>query len=480
MKQTTFSNFLLNLVNESIMSGEVPKNWKTSVINPIPKVNNPAPAEEYRPINMLPITEKILESAIKSQLMAFIDKHNILIDQQSGFRKSHSCETAINLMLAKWMDDIQADKEILAIFLDFKRAFETIDRVLLLDKLKRIGFDDGALRWFTNYLSDRTQCVKIGDAFSSQREVKIGLVQGSILSPILFVLYINDINSILHHSSINLFADDTTLSVADKNPEVARIKLMEDLSILEDWLRFNKLALNVNKTCFFLINNKRNSSEEIELSINSEQIKQVRAVKYLGVKIDEKLSFLPHHCYIKSKLTKKLGLMRRINDKLSKESRLTFYKTIVAPHLDFCSTILFLLSDQQLEELQRVQNKFMRLILKTSREAHINDMLQQLNISSVREQIHKNTINFLFKVEQKIAPRYLDERMITRETTCNYPIRSGLLFELPKYKKTLTQNSLFYKGIKMYNNFLSSTKITDYDSFFIESLKYVKSMNRRN
>lgn len=193
MKEENFAIFLLDFVNESIEKSEMPKNLKTSVINPIPKTSNPTMAEDFRPINMLPVIEKIIEIVVKNQLLAFIEENNLLIAQQSGFRKKHSCETAINLMLSDW---IMAN---------------------MIEKLRLYGADENAIKWFHSYLSDRKQQVKIDQTYSECRDVNVGLPQGSVLSPVMFVLYINDINKVLKHSRVNLFADDTAISISEKN-----------------------------------------------------------------------------------------------------------------------------------------------------------------------------------------------------------------------------------------------------------------------
>jgi Reverse transcriptase (RNA-dependent DNA polymerase) len=474
MKDASFANFLLNFVNDCIEESEMPINMKTSIINPIPKKPNPMLPEDYRPINMLPIIEKILEIAVKNQLVAFIDENDMLIRQQSGFRKAHSCETAINLLLANWMSDLHESKEIIAVFLDFKRAFETIDRENMLAKLKIYGGDEKTIRWFRSYLSDRQQQLKIDDYITECHPTKIGLPQGSVLAPILFVIYINDIDKILQHSTVNLFADDTALSVADVDPVIAAHKMNEDLNRLEDWLRFNKLALNIKKTNFLHISNKTNSPK-FQLKINGEEIIKVKDVKYLGVKIDDKLKFTTHFHYIKAKMSKKLGLLRRIAGKLTKQSKVTFYKTIIGPHLDYCATILFLLNKTQIEELQKIQNKCMRILLIAKKETHIVDMLEKLEFLSVSQRIHANTLKFFYKIENSLCPNYLAERLVRRSLTTNYCMRSGETFNIPNYKSTVTQNSLFFKGTQLFNQFKKKNHYSNLEEFLKKTNLYVKS-----
>lgn len=251
-----------------------------------------------------------------------------------------------------------------------------------------------------------------------------------------------------------MFADDTVMFIADKNVKVAYAKMTSDLEKLDDWLKYNKLALNLTKTNYMLITNKRKSTTTSEtLHIENREIKKTSCVKYLGVLLDDKLSFIPQNEYIRAKLNKKLGLLRRISSKLTKESKLTFYKSIVAPHFDYCSSILFLLTDSQIADLQIIMNKFMRIILVANRETHIEDMLRSLNVLSVQQRIKYNVIKIFCKMERGLVPEYLMEKLVRREENLSYAIRTGHVFMLQKYNKTINQRSLFYKGLKMYNNF---------------------------
>jgi hypothetical protein len=150
-------------------------------------------------------------------------------------------------------------------------------------------------------------------------------------------------------------------------------------------------------------------------------------------------------------MNKKLGLLRRINDKLDKNSKIIYYKSIFLPHLDYCSSILFLLNKGQISELQKIQNKFLRLILRAKRDKHVEDMLDELIFLSVDEKIKLNVLTFIFKMEHELAPDYLNEKIIKVNELLNYNTRSGNLVALPKFHTSCSQNSLFYKGVSLYN-----------------------------
>lgn len=208
-------------------------------------------------IGTLPTLEKLIEYEVKEQLQQFIDKNNILVPQQSGFRVAHSCETALNLIISDWQEAREKGYSIVIVFLDLKRAFETLDRELLLAKLDKYGIRNTEHKWFQSYLTDRTQTTKCGDQLSSAAVTSYGVPQGSILGPILFILYINDIVNSVKYCNISLFADDTILYCAGSDLGDVLNKINSDLESINKWLNFNKLKLNMEKTLFMIISNKK-------------------------------------------------------------------------------------------------------------------------------------------------------------------------------------------------------------------------------
>ena len=442
---------LLGLINESLQTGHVPQIWKESLVIPIQKVAGTIKAEEFRPINMLHTLEKILELAVKGQLLQYLNSNGLLIPEQSGYREGHSCETALNLVLAKWKENIERKDTIVAVFLDLKRAFETISRPLLLQTIKRFGITSTAYKWFENYLCDRTQRTIFNDFTSDPIRNTLGVPQGSVLGPILFIMYINDMRRVLRFCDINLFADDTVLFIAAKNLEEAILHLNKDLRSLSGWLKFKQLKLNTNKTKFMIISRNR-VNENVSVEIDGETIDRVSEIKYLGVIIDDKLKFNVHIDNVIKKIAKKYGILCRLKKELNTFSKIHLYKSIISPHLDFCTSILFLANETQISRLQRLQNKIMRLILRCNRYTSSSLMLDALQWLSVKQRIVFLTMVFIFKVANGLLPRYLCDRIVRGSDIHRYNTRNAGEIRTPHFLTSASQNSLFFKGINVYNS----------------------------
>lgn len=467
----------LALINMSLSKGEFPSSWKKSLVVPLPKVPNSQKPEDRRPINMLPLYEKVIELIVKEELMSFLNNHDILLPEQSGFRKHHSCETALNSLLFKWKNALEDRKVVLAIFLDLKKAFETIDRNKLISTLHNIGISGKVIDWFKSYLTMRTQATIYRGQESDYKYVDLGVPQGSVLGPILFILYVNDIKDVVTLGNINLFADDTVLFViADSIAEAYSVMKLE-LSKLTEWLKMKKLKLNVKKTKYMLITNKIRTGHVDTLSIDGEVVEQVNVVKYLGVMVDEKLNFNEHIDYIIRKAASKYGMLCKINKFLSFDNKVMLYKTLVAPHFEYCASILFLASKRQMTRMQTVQNRTMRLILGCDRMTPSRLMRDMLQWMPVKDRITLRTLTLVFKIKHGLTPTYLTENIQYGSDVHQYETRRANDFRLPNLTMTGTQNSLFFKGFRLFNTLPDEIKgETNELRFKHKCIQFLKNM----
>lgn len=453
-------HFMTCIMNEVIETGVIPRAWKISTITPIPKIKNTAKAEEFRPINTTDVDEKIFELIVKNQLVNFIEENQILAKTQSAFRAKHSCETAINYLINNWKEAIDKGETVIAVFLDLKRAFETVDRKRMIDKLKNYGIEGKELKLFENYMADRRQKVKYNGDISEELEIPIGLPQGTALSVILFILYINDIVKIGQHSQIALFADDTAITVTDRNANNAINKMNHDLKLIYNWLNTNKLMLNVNKTKWIKISNNKINDVNCtnKVKIGDEEIEQVKCIKYLGIQIDDNLKMDSQINQLIKNTAKKINLLKRISHKLTYDIKKIIYYSIIAPNFNYCSTIYILCTKEQIMSLQKQQNRAMRIIIKCDFLTPREGMLNTLGWISVSQSIKLNCLIMVYKIINNLVPQYLKQNITYNRDIHNYNTRNINNFRLPKIITENSKKNIYYAGLKLYNDLPNEIK----------------------
>lgn len=236
------------LLNLSISSGKFPDIWKCSKVSALFKCGDRTNPTNYRPISILPTLSKIMEKVVHSQFYKFLNSQDLLSSKQFGFRPKYSTTTALSNFVDEVLLNMEQGNLCGAVFLDRTKAFDTVDHCILLSKLSAIGVLPGSIKWFESYLSNRKQRTSCGNELSDALPVTLGVPQGSILGPLLFVVYINNLPVAVINSEVTLYADDTVLYYFSKDPRLLEDKLNEDLLRVAHWLRKNKLTLNLDKT----------------------------------------------------------------------------------------------------------------------------------------------------------------------------------------------------------------------------------------
>lgn len=468
---------LTSMINESLQGGKCPDNLRETLVVPIRKIANTIKPEEMRPINMTTLPDKLLQSCVKQQFEEFVEQNDIMTKFQSGFRANHSCETAVNLVVADFKHEFQCGNTILVVFLDLQRAFETIDRETMIKKLSEYGIGGRVLSWFDSWLTGRTQRTKFDDKISDATVIDIGLPQGAPLSCSLFNMYNNDLPNVLKHCKIKLFADDTMVWVTGSDVEELFAKMNEDLAAIGKYFKMSKLKANVSKTKYMIIG--RNNEAECELQLNGTVLQRVDKMKYLGVILDQKLDFKENAEFVLKKVAKKSYFIGRMRKKLDKGTKLLLYKTLLQPHIDYCSSILFLSSDDVMKRLQVLCNRALRAVLLRDNRSSVEELLRDAEVLDVKQRVYFNTLILMHKARLGLLPSYLSEHLSTVSDNQPYNLRRNGLLRLPQYRTTNSQNSFLYKGVQEYNAMMSTTEISSDLRVAKEQVaQYVKSVTR--
>ena len=296
---------LAKIFNSSMEEGIFPDIWKLAMVTPIFKTGQKSDFCNYRPIAVLSVLSKLFEKIVHDQVSTFMKDHGHFSHCQHGFRQLHSTVTSLLNVTELWFSNIDRKKVNMSVLLDLKKAFDTVDHDLLLAKLAAYGIVGGPHQWFSSYLTRREQYCQIGGQRSSRKVVKHGIPQGSCLGPLLFILYVDDFAKCLVKSSPNMYADDTSVTCSAKDIDTLCDDLRTELTNISKWMRQNKLSLNANKSEFLIVGHKRQLNgihEPVQLQVDEEPIRRVQTVKYLGIRVDENLSWNEQYKSLKCKV----------------------------------------------------------------------------------------------------------------------------------------------------------------------------------
>ena len=362
--------------NLSFTTGIFPDEWKLAKITPLHKGGQKNQINNFRPISLLPLPGKLIEKIVHNRITAYLNANEILNPQQNGFRSNHSTIDTV----AKLTDDIALNinngKCTLATFIDFRKAFEPVNHKILLNKANSLGIRNNTSNWLNSYLDKRKQVVFANGVTSKEGTITCGVPQGSTLGPLLFLVYINDINKDFVNSKIKLFADDTVLYTSSSSTNAARNQLQVDLNILDLWCKQHKLSINTSKTKSILFGTKKfnNNITCTNLAIAGDEITFVSEYKYLGIILDQALSFSKHIKYVHSLAAHKIYMLSKIRSCINQATAIRIYKTKILPYFDQGDILYLDAFYKDVGKLQKLQNRALRICLQANNRYHISNL----------------------------------------------------------------------------------------------------------
>ena len=446
--------------------GEFLTDFKKSKIIPIFKKGCPTDINNFRAINLLPVMSKILEKLIYVRLISFLNQQKFFNAHQFGFRKNHSSSHASILLIEEITKAFKSKQHVLGIFLDLSKAFDTIDHGILLNKLYHYGIRGLAHDWFSSYLSNRTQQVEILNTLSDSKKIESGVPQGSILGPLLFLIYVNDFTNSLTAGKSIMFADDTNVFFSSDSYQTLYATANNELKNINNWLIANKLSLNVGKTkhVIFRTPNTKPPSTHFQLLLRNFPVDRESTIKFLGLIIHENLSWKPHMEYLLRKLRISYGVIRKASSFLNTRALLMLYYSLIQSHLTYCICTWCNGNKTTTLELQRVANKFIRMIYNLDNRTSVKAVMQQNGILSIDQLLKLETACFMFKYIKDLLPlafsNLLRENLIQQNTSLLSPrrTRSNSKF-FPTYCRTnVTKQSLKFKGPAVWGTIPSQIK----------------------
>lgn len=436
--------YITHIFNTILTKSSYPSTWKQSKIIPLPKTNN-----EFRPIAILPFLSKVFENIMFKQMSCYLNDNDLLSDRQSGFRKGRSCVSALLDVVEELREKLDEKMISFLILLDHSKAFDTVVHSILLTKLEKIfNFSKAACKLIASYLLNRTQAVSLHKELSNFLVVNRGVPQGSILGPLLFCMYINDLPHVLKYCNIQMYADDVQLYVSTKADDMHNCltQINDDLNQIECWANSNGLSINPKKSKALMISKKNpRLNLDIELKINSSVIEFVEFSSNLGVMFNSQLTWSKH---INVTIGRVYGMLRNlwaVQNSTPFEIRLLLAKTYLCPVLLFGCEIYAGCDSSDFSKLSVAFNSIARYVFNKNRRAHISPLSYSIYNMDLKNLLGFKSLVFLHKIIYTQQPSYLFNRLrFARSNRGNKLIQQRI-------KTLLSERQFFIYAIRLWN-----------------------------
>lgn len=451
------------IINKAIDLGFFPNILKIGIIKPLYKKGSKLEMSNYRPVSLISNISKVFEKILKIRIVNFLNKYNIISDKQFGFRENTSTQDAIAYLTSMIYDSLDKSKPSLCIFVDLAKAFDTVCHKKLLEKLKNYGFRGKAFELMKSYLSERTQYVSIDGIKSERREISYGVPQGTVLGPILFILYINNLFTLNTTGQILSFADDTVIFYSEDNWENLKTMAEKDFNRIKQWFDKNTLTMNIDKTKYLTFTSYKNNLPNLgPLKINARtSITEAESIKYLGIIIDRHLKWDLQINNIINKIRYLLSNFKHLKSYLDIKELKTLYFALVQSQLSYGIIAWGGVVDSYLKKLEVIQKWILKIIFKKEYTYPSEALFEEAEVFTIRKLYCVALLVYLKKNEQNIK---FNQHI--------YHTRHKLkITKKPVTKKTIGQKSHTYLGPKLFDHVPDSLKNINNIKIFKNKIK---------
>ena len=397
------SEQLTHLFNCSLGSSVFPDKWKVATVVPLHKGGDREDVNNYRPVSLLPLPGKLLEKIVHKRISEVMENNDFPCQSQGGFRKGFSTVSTIARLTDDLFVAINEGKVTLAAFIDLKKALDTVDYCILRNKLFKAGLSNGMLDWCTSYLSSRCQCVTVNGSVSSLKPIKSGVPQESVLGPLFFLIYVDDLLGALGSDcGTKLYADDTVIYCSGIDPTQVSVELQSSLHRFAIWCQRNKLTVNTKKTKFMCFRSRVRvkKAKNVIVTINGDRLNMVPSYKYLGMILDFTLSYNLHISSLIRTVLHKVTILSKVKKYLNDGTALLIYKSMIKlPYLDYADVVFDKAYSKDLDKPQRLQNRCLKICASRDRLFSMDLAHKLANTPFLSDRREAHTLNFMYKIK---------------------------------------------------------------------------------
>jgi hypothetical protein len=455
----SISKLLQSFFNKSIQTSTFPHIWKLANVVPLYKKGIKSCINNYRPVSLLSCVGKIFERIVFKYLYNYFRDNFIISIYQSGFLPGRSTVTQLIEVYHQFCKAVDSNKEVRVIFLDISKAFDKVWHKGIIYKLQKCGVSGQLLLWCADYLKDHMQRVVTNWQHSEWGTIKAGVPQGSVLGPLLFLIYINDLVQTVQHCHIRLFADDTCLFIEVDNRDTAAECINNDLDCITEWSNRWLVTFAPSKTSSLIISNKRDSNLNPPVFLDGQQITEVTCHKHLGLKFASNLRWNHHIHDISLNARKRLNAMIPLKYKLDRYSLETMYKSFVLPTMEYASVVWGGSYDSDLLKLERIHVDGMRLVTGATARSNIAKLYNDVGWQSIKQRCDQAMLVMLYKIKNDQAPSYLYELLPPEfHEYVEYNLRNSQNIVLPFTRLESFRRSFFPSSVRLWNGLSVETR----------------------